>query len=171
MTSDNELLHFVGIDPSLTGTGVCVLNKDAEVQTEKLITSTPKFTIEERYTKIMSELSFVWNIVRLQNVFIEGLSFGSRGQSMLELAGLHYMIRYTMHTKEVPYQVIPPSSLKKFITGKGNAKKEMMLLHTFKKFNVEYSENNMCDAYCLARHALDTYIRGQENATVKLCSD
>ena len=166
----NDPLFFVGIDPSLTGTGVCVIDRDAGVETEKLITTTPKLTIEQRYEKIMTELSFVWKIVRLHGIYIEGLSFGSRGQSMLELAGLHYLIRFHMHTLEVPYRVIPPSTLKKFITGKGNAKKEMMLLHCFKKFNVEYSENNMCDAYCLARYALDNY-RGQEDAKVTICSN
>ena len=30
-----------------------------------------------------------------------------------------------------------------------------MLLQTFKKFGEEMDDDNICDAYCLARYALD----------------
>ena len=40
---------------------------------------------------------------------------------------------------------------KKFITGKGNAPKEFMLMEVYKRFNEEFRDNNICDAYCLAR--------------------
>lgn len=48
--------------------------------------------------------------------------------------------------------VIAPSTLKKFVTGAGNSKgKNVMLLATYKKWGVEFSNDNLCDAYGLAR--------------------
>lgn len=49
--------------------------------------------------------------------------------------------------------IVPPTSLKKFVTGKGNATKDQMLLHTYKKWGVEFADNNLADAYGLARMA------------------
>lgn len=57
-----------------------------------------------------------------------------------------------------PLQV-PPMTLKKYATGKGTAKKQEMLLQIFKRWNVEFNDDNAADAYALARlagkHAID----------------
>ena len=36
-------------------------------------------------------------------------------------------IKYKFYKLDIPYQLIAPSSVKKFATGKGNANKEMMI--------------------------------------------
>lgn len=146
---------FVGIDLSLTGTGLIVLDQDANIMEQKLISTKAKDITEVRLLQILEELKFVPTIAKLKKVNIEGLSFGSRGQSMLELAALHYFIRIYMFQKDVPYEIIPPTQLKKHITGKGNAKKELMLMKIYKKWGVEFSDNNIADAYALARHAME----------------
>jgi hypothetical protein len=38
---------------------------------------------------------------------------------------------------------------------KKGSKKELMLLHCFKKWGQEFENNNLCDAYCLARMAME----------------
>jgi Holliday junction resolvasome RuvABC endonuclease subunit len=43
--------------------------------------------------------------------------------------------------------------IKKFITGTGTAKKELMLLKVYKKFGEEFQDNNICDAFCLGKLA------------------
>jgi len=83
---------------------------------------------------------------------IEGLAFMSRNTtSLIQLAGLNYMIRHQMYKIGIPFLIVPPTSLKKFITGKGNAPKEFMLMEVYKRFNEEFRDNNTCDAYCLAK--------------------
>jgi len=156
--------HFVGIDLSLTGTGVVVLNDQAEIMEKKLVRTTPATSIEQRLLFILGEIDFVKNIVSRAGVYIEDLSFGSRGQAMFQLAGLHYLVRTFFYRSAVSFNVISPSALKKFVTGKGNAKKDLMLLKTFKKWGVEFSDDNLCDAYCLARKLLHNY---EENMLVK----
>jgi crossover junction endodeoxyribonuclease RuvC len=50
------------------------------------------------------------------------------------------------------YLMVAPTALKKFITGKGNAKKELMLMKIFKRYGLEFENNNLADAYALARY-------------------
>lgn len=151
--------YFIGIDLSLTGTGIVVLDEELKIIDKQLISTKPVDVIEKRILFIQSEIfnslgKIIIDIDNQFNIYIEGLSFSSMGQKMLELAALHYKIRcafYEMITPSFVYDVVPPTVLKKFITGTGTAKKELMLLKVYKKFGVEFSDNNLCDAYCLAR--------------------
>ena len=49
--------------------------------------------------------------------------------------------------------VVAPSTLKKYVTGKGNVQKQQVMLQTFKKWGVELTDDNAADAYGLARIA------------------
>jgi hypothetical protein len=52
----------------------------------------------------------------------------------------------------VPLQ-IPPMTLKKYAAGKGNAKKQEMLMQIFKRWGIEFNDDNAADSYALARLA------------------
>jgi Holliday junction resolvasome RuvABC endonuclease subunit len=94
-------------------------------------------------------------------IIIEGYSFGSRlGQafSIGELGGLVKVALFEGGYKSI---IIPPTCLKKFVTGKGNASKDIMLMKTFKKYGVEFTDNNKCDAFGLAQMG-KAYLEGTE---------
>lgn len=146
---------FVGIDPSFNGFAIVVIDKDANIIEQKLIKTESKLEIEERIINLEKEFKFIPNIISLHSVFIEGPSFSSDGAFVLQMGALHYYLRVFLNKKKVNYKVIAPGTLKKFITGTGTAKKELMLLKVYKKFGVEFSDNNLCDAYSLARYALE----------------
>lgn len=153
-------MNFIGIDPSLTGTGFICLNDDGEIQHQQLIKTTPALEIEDRLKHINDIIQQLIDRYRYPNVivYIEGLSFGAKGNSIMQLAGLHYFLRMNIRYKEeIKYDIIPPTTLKKFITGKGNAKKELMLLEVYKRWGIEFKNNNLADGYSLARMALDNY--------------
>jgi mannitol/fructose-specific phosphotransferase system IIA component (Ntr-type) len=49
-----------------------------------------------------------------------------------------------------PY-IIPPTTLKKYITGKGTGvQKNQILLNVYKKWGVEFNDDNAADSYALA---------------------
>lgn len=153
---------FVGLDPSLTATGLVVLNKEAEIIRQELIMTSSKVDIEPRLIKVKDHvMSSLGNaeLNKFYNVYVEGLSFMSSGQGFTQLAGLHYFLRscFFQRPVDIKYEIIAPTALKKFVSGKGNAKKELMLLKVFKKWGVEFSDSNLCDAYSLARMALEEY--------------
>jgi len=87
------------------------------------------------------------------------VSYASRASTSLsQLSGLNYLIRYNfifgdwsemLKNKEM-FRVVAPTMLKKFVTGKGNTKKDLMLLETYKRYNVYFEDDNICDAYGLS---------------------
>ena len=88
-------------------------------------------------------------------IAMEGYAFGSQMANMLgELGGAVKLTVYNYgHTPETELPlIVPPTSLKKYITGKGTGvKKNQILLSVYKKWGVEFLEDNAADSYGLAR--------------------
>jgi len=61
-----------------------------------------------------------------QQVYIEGYSFGSKGQAVFQIAENCGILKYRLQELKVPYETIVPSVVKKGATGKGNADKDLM---------------------------------------------
>jgi len=146
---------FTGIDLSLTGTGFVNIDNKSKIIDQELIVTKPNVQIEERLLSIRNTIENLLHKESTESIYLEGLSFASKGQSIMELAALHYFIRIYLFENKLKYKVIPPTSLKKFVTGKGQAKKNLMLLKVYKKWGVEFQDDNICDAYSLSRMALE----------------
>jgi Holliday junction resolvasome RuvABC endonuclease subunit len=82
-------------------------------------------------------------------VLIEGYAFGAKGSAGISLGELGGVIRIAMFDNAVPYIEIPPTQLKKFITGKGGAVKDIVLKEVFKRYGFDTDDNNVADAYSL----------------------
>ena len=111
----------------------------------------------DRFGHIVAQVCQTVGYYKPSLVVIEGLVLGSiKSTSTAQLAGLHYLLRWELNERgdQDGFLVVPPSTLKKFVTGKGNAKKDQMLLKTFKRWGVEFNDHNVCDAYGLARYGL-----------------
>jgi crossover junction endodeoxyribonuclease RuvC len=147
---------FVGVDPSYNGTAVMVLDENANI-VEKLLYKSVGESVEERLWAINKALSFIPKIVGLKKVYLEGPSYSSNGAFQLQMGALHFMIRMMFYKKKVKYEVIAPGSLKKFVAGSGSAKKEHMLLNVYKKWGLDFLDNNLADAYGLARMAYEDF--------------
>jgi crossover junction endodeoxyribonuclease RuvC len=165
---------FVGIDPSLSGTGVIVIDNDANILDQKLISThcdkRDFYNIEHRIVHIVKELEFLipYKPV-LKFVLIEGISYGSKGDGAAQLAALNYYIRIFLLQNEILYGEATPSKLKKFVTGVGNCKKNLMLKEVFKKWGVDFNDDNLADAYSLSRLAKNDYhiFKGKLNGQSK----
>lgn len=145
----------MGLDLSLTGTGVVVL-KDGSIAKEMLIKSKPteeKRPIDEieRIVLIKNKILTIIEEFSPDLVVIEGLAFGVRNATALvQLSGLNYMVREHLWKNKIKFLIIAPTSLKKFITGHGNAKKEEMMMEVFNKYHVSFFDDNTNDGFCLA---------------------
>lgn len=155
-TNEKEAI-FVGVDPSIAGTGVIVLDQDKCIIDQKLIKTTTKDIFEERLVKIKNALRFIPNIYRLHSVYIEGPSYGSKGNAVLQMGALHFLIRVFLYERNVPFNVIAPKTLKVFHCGNGNAKKNEVLYLVEKTLGVSFKDHNIADAYGLACMALRDY--------------
>lgn len=147
-----KTFKVAGIDPSLTGTGVVILDEKREVVNSRLIKSKPtEGTIPElnRIKHICLEATTL--VTGCDLVVMEGLAFMAHNTTALvQLSALNYFIRDVLHFSNIPFVIVAPSTLKKFVTGKGNAKKDSMYLETYKRFGVSFTDDNLCDAYGLA---------------------
>jgi len=147
---------YVGIDQSLLDTGICIVDAYGSILETKSVKSDPKHTIEARINYILDEIDYVINQYsqRKRIVYVEGLAFGARGQGMTNLAGLHHALRLMLLKDEIEYSVIAPTTVKKFVCGSGTAKKEMMMLRIYKRWGIEFDNNNIADAFGIAQYAL-----------------
>ena len=59
-------------------------------------------------------------------IFIEGYSYGSKGQGLFQIAENCGILKYRLQDKGYTYETVVPSVVKKGATGKGNADKDMM---------------------------------------------
>ena len=61
-------------------------------------------------------------------------------------------MKHELYKREKAVVEVPPSTLKKFVTGKGNAKKDQMMLAIYKRWGTEFDNNDAADAYALAQY-------------------
>lgn len=85
------------------------------------------------------------------SVVIEGYSFGSNSSHARSIAEAGGVVRYWLWCNRIPYVEVPPSQLKKFVTGKGNVEKNIVIREVYKRWGVDAKDDNEADAYVLGR--------------------
>lgn len=88
-------------------------------------------------------------------VVIEGYSFSSRNSHSHALGELGGVVRLALHEAGIAYVDVPPSSLKKYATGKGNANKGEMLAAAIRRLDYQGASDNEADALWLQAMGLD----------------
>lgn len=135
---------IAGIDYSMTSPAICIADTDKSWSYENcsffFLTEKKKFdviidNIVGNYFEYPSEIqrfdlisSFFLDRMlerEVTNVFLEGYSLGSKGK-VFNIAENTGIMKYRMWSFGLTYETIPPTVLKKFATGKGNANKEKM---------------------------------------------
>jgi len=157
-------VNILAIDPSLTCTGLAYGNHLCETAVIKT-----KLKGWERIDLIMDTIRDLADTAQL--VVIEGYSFGSQGRSVFQIAELGGILRWKLHRMEVPFVDVPPSTLKKYATGIGNANKDVMIAAAIRRFGFEGSDNNEADAFLMWEMAQHAYGRppAKTNATMLDC--
>jgi len=140
-------LRILALDLSLTATGWCCDGTTGVIK--------PKVRGWERINQITSAILDLRQDADL--VVLEGYSYGSQGRAIVQIHGLGEIVRYKLWKAEVPYADVPPSTLKKFATGKGNAGKDEMISCAIRKFGFEGCDNNEADAFMLWQMAQQHY--------------
>ena len=135
---------IVGIDYSLTSPAICI-NNDGEfmfyylTSKKKYIGQMAKNIIgyeHQEYDTPIKRFSQIsdWVINKINRleffkdlkVYIEGYSFGSKGQGIFQIAENCGILKYRLQELKFDYETVVPSVVKKGATGKGNADKDMM---------------------------------------------
>lgn len=112
------------------------------------------------------------------DIAMEGTVLAS--QSALVLGELAATVKLTIlayyEIEEVTWHLraplqVPPMTLKKYATGKGTSKKQEMLMQIYKRWGVEFNDDNAADSYALAKLAAGINIDAVEKAVVEQVKD
>lgn len=148
---------FIGIDLSFTGTGLVTVDKNGQLVDQKLIATKPigrnSSDVIVRVDGIRKCIMDYLESKKCELVSIEGFSFGSKGKALFEIAYLGYRVREDVIRKGILYIEPTPAQVKKFATGKGNASKNIVMLEVYKRWGVEFGNDNLVDAYVLSQIA------------------
>jgi Holliday junction resolvasome RuvABC endonuclease subunit len=142
---------IIGIDYSLTSPAICVNNgnlmfyyltskkKWTGVISEEIVGYEHKEWTDpiQRFTFISD---FALDIISTTNnptIYIEGYSFGSKGQGVFQIAENCGILKYRLLEDKYGYNTVVPSVVKKGATGKGNADKDMMYEAFVKDTNID----------------------------------
>jgi len=177
----------LGIDQSLSGFAMTALNIDRPEAYETWV-----YKSEHRGVRRLADIKW-WlenkfdfletNGHRVEAIAMEAPVMAS--PSTLPLAELSGVIRLAIwdYFDENKYSIIPfeehlrkpylipPMTLKKYAAGKGNAKKQEVLLQIYKRWGIEFNDDNAADSYALARLAAGVAITAVEKAVVEQIKD
>ena len=85
----------------------------------------PEWESEEQRHDLLTD--WTMSIIQGCEVFIEGYAFATSGKSHVRsVAENTGLLKYKMYKAKLSYTSIPPTVIKKYATGKGNANKELM---------------------------------------------
>lgn len=179
---------YAGIDYSLTSPGVCVIDVDKNkirlhgfsstkhqgVYTHDNITicldAYPSHTCpQDRHDKLAT-----WTLSHLPeditSVTLEGFSFASRSGLICDIAENTSILKHKLWRRNIAFQTIAPTSLKKYATGKGTADKNQMheafvsikhislqTLLGFKSGKIGSPVSDLVDAFFLADHCRENF--------------
>ena len=141
----------IGLDLSITATGLVDDNGQASTinggraslgddRLHAIATA-----IEDSLTVYVDDSGYVECVDRADLVVIEGPVL--RSAAAISLGMLHGAVRLRLMDWGVPYVEIPPATLKKYATGKGNADKTAMALALYKRAGLELADDNQVDAW------------------------
>ena len=138
-------MYVIGIDPSLTGTGIAWGDESEKVLTPSATTIRGQL---QRMAIIASRVA-----LRLHPgsvVVMEGPGFSRGGQKGHHaLAGLWWVLAATVVGAGCTLIEIKPNVLKKFATGKGNADKDLMRAAWLERTGADVRDNDRVDALWL----------------------
>lgn len=134
----SERLTVVGIDPSLTATGIA--HMDGDLATVRGADG------DARLVALYDAVGLaIYGSPAL--AVLEDLPTHAQGAGKTGMA--HGVVRYALQHGSVRYVTVAPATLKKFATGKGNATKPDMRMALYQRAGLDVRDDNQVDAWWL----------------------
>ena len=140
---------YIGIDQSYSGFAITALDAENKSDYYSIVYKAEGSGVD-RLKGIQAFVMDVLTEFTIVDVAMEGYAFGSQMANMLgELGG---MVKMTLRDFGDYPLIVPPTHLKKYVTGKGNGvSKSQMLLYVFRKWGADITDDNAADSYALAK--------------------
>lgn len=138
----------LGVDPS-THTGLVALDNLVLLEATEITCSKKYQQTIDRALNLSDQMVRIVERNRPELLVFEGYGYANK-HTLVPLVEIGTAFRMTARLLGVPYIEVPPTSLKKVITGSGNASKDHVILEVYKRWGYEAKTNNIADAYGLA---------------------
>lgn len=138
--------RVLGLDLSISATGIAA--PDGTTHVLKLHASNG----DQRLSIILDAITDQLN-QGVDLAVIEDLPTHAQGAGITGM--VHGVARWALIDTGTPYALVPPASLKKYATGRGNATKPDMRMALFQRAGIDLRDDNECDAWWLRAMGLD----------------
>jgi crossover junction endodeoxyribonuclease RuvC len=146
-------MKVVGLDLSLTSTGVAVATPDGAI-TDRITTKpVPNATLTDRADRLQGIARGIVSgyTSGADLVLIEGPSYGSTTPHQHDRAGLWWLVVARLMSTLVPVVEVPPSTRMRYATGRGNASKDDVLSAVIRRYpHIDVNGNDEADSLILA---------------------
>lgn len=154
---------FCGLDLSLSSSGAVIIDEDYNIV--KMETLTSKVTGTERLMHLRNKLDLFISEYKdtIKLTAIENYAYGKinsdNGGRVFEIGEWGGITRLYLFENDYQFILSAPTQIKKYISGKGTAKttKGLVMLDIYKQYGIELRQDDIADAYVLARIAKDFY--------------
>lgn len=142
-------MRVMGLDISATATGATVISIDEPWQ-KPLVLDEKEINVKglkglDRALAIAEVVVEMVNRWKPDDIGVEGYGFGN-AHTLAILVEVGTVVRLALKMMGRTWHEIPPNSIKRFVTGAGNAQKDKVLLELFKRFDLDAQTNNTGDA-------------------------
>jgi Holliday junction resolvasome RuvABC endonuclease subunit len=135
--------NVVGLDLSLSTTGFHRLGTYASGAI-----SAQHLAGMERLDYILAQIAGL--VQEGDFVVVEDHAFHAVGNARSKLAELSGIVKFWMWRRQVPYVLVAPTALKKFILGSGRGEKALILREVYKAYGLDAGTDDEADACVLA---------------------
>lgn len=156
-----------GIDPANV-TGWAILDgNEIECGTWRLVVSSEEHP-GDRLSRFIEQLRTLWMQTGFELIAIEDSGFSSNNKTTVTMHE-HLIGMATWFASQKGMRVIKCniSSVKKFISGRGNAEKHEVIAAVNRHFGLSVSDNNEADAVAIAKFGEDVLLHGKPVAKPK----
>jgi hypothetical protein len=151
---------YVGVDQSLTNFAAVAISGPKDMEPRTLLYK-PKLTgvrrlhaIQEHLADWLKDIEFAMPI---RHITMEGYAFSRQMGHALGECGAAVklgLLEWFGIENQLSYPSVPTAAqLKMFVGLPGNAQKNLVLKAVFKKYGVDFNDDNLADAYVLAQIA------------------
>ena len=171
MKNNSDEIILLAIDPSLASTGYACINRQGILQVGR-IKSKEKNKIK-RLVALQKEMKQLLSILKPTHVIYEGYSKRiinpNTSLGLAEGGGVFKAEMYKQGVKEL--LIVPPKTLKLWVTGSGNADKPKMAQAALTRWEFKAKCNDEVDAYCLLQFGRAAYrlVRSRSRDLFKKC--
>lgn len=140
-------MKILGIDPSISSTGFCIL-EDGKINSTWRLPTAASLRLEHRLGLLYQEVDKAITKTKPDYIVIEDIAHGA-SRSVLKTVGANIQARMATYHNDMVCFTIPPTSLKKAFTGNGRASKKDMINQALTNYGQKF-QNDIADAVALS---------------------